>query len=151
MAVHFNHTILSARDSQASAAFLAEMLGLPAPTRWGPFQVVKTENGANLDYMDVEGEITPQHYAFLVSESEFDEIFGRIQERKLPYWADPGQTQRGEINSHKGRQAAKRPQGPTGRADTPPATRRAFPGRIAQSNRSQSRAANSQQCVPSLQ
>lgn len=102
MAVHFNHTILSARDSQASAAFLAEMLGLPAPTRWGPFQVVKTENGANLDYMDVEGEITPQHYAFLVSESEFDEIFGRIQERKLPYWADPGQTQRGEINHRDG-------------------------------------------------
>jgi len=60
MAIHFNHTILSAHDSKASAIFLAEMLNLPAPRRWGPFQMVVTENGANLDYMDTDGEITPQ-------------------------------------------------------------------------------------------
>jgi catechol 2,3-dioxygenase-like lactoylglutathione lyase family enzyme len=102
MAVDFNHTILSARNSEASAKFLAEMLGLPAPRRWGPFQMVTTENGANLDYMDTDGEITPQHYAFLVGEAEFDEIFSRIRERKLPYWADPGRTRPGEINHHDG-------------------------------------------------
>ena len=67
MAIHFNHTILSARDSRASAKFLADVLGLPAPVHWGPFEVVTTENGANLDYMDA-GEVTPQHYAFLVGE-----------------------------------------------------------------------------------
>lgn len=102
MAVQFNHTILGAKDRDASAAFLAEMLGLPAPTKWGPFIVVTTENGVNLDYMNVEGDIKRQHYAFLVSESEFDDIFGRIRERKLKYWADPGQTQAGEINRHDG-------------------------------------------------
>ncbi len=102
MAVHFNHTILSAHDSRSSAEFLADLLGLPAPTRWGPFQMVTTENGANLDYMNIDGEITPQHYAFLVSEPEFDEIFARIRERKLSYWADPGQTKQGEINRHDG-------------------------------------------------
>ena len=102
MAIHFNHTILSARDSKASASFLAEMLNLPAPTRWGLFQMVATENGANLDYMDTDGEIAPQHYAFLVSEPEFDEIFGRIKDRKLSYWADPGRKQSGEINRHDG-------------------------------------------------
>ncbi|TIY05275.1 MAG: VOC family protein, partial [Mesorhizobium sp.] len=102
MAIDFNHTILPARNSEASAKFLAEMLGLPAPRRWGPFQMVTTENGANLDYMDTGGEIRPQHYAFLVSETEFDEIFGRIRERDLPYWADPGRTQPGEINHHDG-------------------------------------------------
>jgi catechol 2,3-dioxygenase-like lactoylglutathione lyase family enzyme len=102
MAVQFNHTILYARDSQASASFLADILGLPAPTHWGPFEMVTTTNGANLDYMDTGGAITPQHYAFLVSELEFDEIFGRIQERKLPYWADPGQQQAGKINRHDG-------------------------------------------------
>jgi hypothetical protein len=59
MAIDFNHTILRARDSEASAKFLAEMLGLPAPRHWGPFQMVTTENGANLDYMDTDGEITP--------------------------------------------------------------------------------------------
>jgi hypothetical protein len=50
MAIDFNHTILKTRDSKVSAIFLAEMLGLPAPKRWGPFQMVTTENGANLDY-----------------------------------------------------------------------------------------------------
>jgi catechol 2,3-dioxygenase-like lactoylglutathione lyase family enzyme len=102
MAVDFNHTIVSARDGEASAKFMAEMLGLPAPKKWGPFQMVATANGANIDFMHTEGEITPQHYAFLVSESEFDEIFARIQERSLSYWADPSQKQASEINHHDG-------------------------------------------------
>ncbi|MGH6840800.1 MAG: VOC family protein, partial [Methylocella sp.] len=102
MAIDFNHTILSARDSKASATFLAEMLGLPAPRHFGPFHMVATENGANLDYMNADGEIVPQHYAFLIGESEFDEIFGRIRERKLSYWADPGQKQPNEINHRDG-------------------------------------------------
>ena len=102
MAIHFNHTILLAQDSAASATFLAEMLDLPAPRKWGPFHIVTTENGANLDYMNADGDITPQHFAFLISETEFDEIFGRIRDRDLPYWADPAQTQVGAINSHDG-------------------------------------------------
>ena len=90
MAIHFNHTILSTHDSKASAIFLAEMLNLPAPTRWGPFQMVVTENGANLDYMDTDGEITPQHYAFLTSEAEFDEIFDQIFDQSFPTGPIPG-------------------------------------------------------------
>jgi catechol 2,3-dioxygenase-like lactoylglutathione lyase family enzyme len=100
--VNFNHTIVSARDSQKSATFLADILGLPAPTLWGPFQMVAAANGANIDFMNADGEITPQHYAFLVSESEFDEIFGRVRERALSYWADPAKKQPGEINHHDG-------------------------------------------------
>ena len=102
MAIDFNHTIVSALNHEASARFLAEILGLPAPTRWGPFHIVTTDNGANIDFMNADGEITPQHYAFLVSESEFDQIFGRIRGRSLPYWADPAQTQPSQINHHDG-------------------------------------------------
>ena len=102
MAIDFNHTILSTRDSKASADFLAGILGLPAPRRWGPFYMVATDNGANLDYMNTESETSRQHYAFLVGDGEFDAIFGRIRERSLPYWADPGQQKAGEINSHDG-------------------------------------------------
>ena len=102
MAIHFNHTILAARDSRASATFLAEMLGLPAPKRWGPFEVVTTANGANLDYMESGGVIAPQHYAFLTSDEEFDQILGRIRHRNLPYWADPGRKRQSEINGHDG-------------------------------------------------
>ncbi|MBI3530448.1 MAG: VOC family protein [Betaproteobacteria bacterium] len=98
MTVQLNHTIVSVHDSQASATFLAEILDLPAPTRFGPFRIVETDNGVSLDFMDADGEIASQHYAFLISEPEFDEIFGRIRKRDLPYWADPGQTRPGEIN-----------------------------------------------------
>ena len=99
MAIQFNHTILYARDSHASATFLAEMLGLPAPTHWGPFEMVTTENGANLDYMDTGDEITSQHYAFLVDDAEFDAIFGRIKANGLSYGSDPGNHENGKLNN----------------------------------------------------
>ena len=102
MPVSFNHTIVWAHDSKASATFLAQILGLAGPMRWGPFQVVTTENGVNIDFMDQDGAISAQHYAFLVSESEFDEIFERMQQRRLSFWADPAQTKQGEINHHDG-------------------------------------------------
>ena len=102
MAVEFNHTIVWSKDSKASAAFLANILGLPSPRKWGPFQVVATANSVNLDFMDREGEILSRHFAFLVSEMEFDEIFNRIRQQGITYWADPGQTKEGEINRHDG-------------------------------------------------
>lgn len=102
MAVDLNHTIVSARDSRASATFVADILGLPDPTRFGPFWMVETDNGVSLDFMTAEGDITPQHYAFLISEDEFDRIFERIEAQDLPYWADPGKTQPGSINTNDG-------------------------------------------------
>ena len=66
------------------------MLGLPAAVTFGPFKVVELGNGVSMDFMTYgDHDITPQHYAFLVSEDEFDEIFGRIKDRGLEYWADP--------------------------------------------------------------
>jgi catechol 2,3-dioxygenase-like lactoylglutathione lyase family enzyme len=102
MAVEFNHTIIWARDSKASARFLAEILGLPAPVTFGPFEVVTTTNGVSLDFMEGKDEIHSRHFAFLVSESESDEIFGRIRARGLSYWADPARSKVGEINHHDG-------------------------------------------------
>ena len=103
MAVHLNHTIVNATDSLASARFLSEILGLPEPTPFGPFQGVETSNGVTLDFIDAgDYAIDPQHYAFLISDDEFDEIFGRIQARGLTYWADPGKQQPAQINHHFG-------------------------------------------------
>jgi catechol 2,3-dioxygenase-like lactoylglutathione lyase family enzyme len=102
MSVEFNHTIVHCRDQKRSAAFLAELLGLPAPTRFGPFQVVKLDNGVSLDFIETDGEIEPEHYAFLISEAEFDEIFGRIKSRGLAHWADPARREKGKINRHYG-------------------------------------------------
>jgi catechol 2,3-dioxygenase-like lactoylglutathione lyase family enzyme len=103
MAVQLNHTIVAARDAEASAHFLADILGLPAPVRWGPFMIVEDANGTSLDFMDWgDHEIHGQHYAFLVSEDEFDAGFARIRERGLPYWADPHKDTPNEINRNDG-------------------------------------------------
>jgi catechol 2,3-dioxygenase-like lactoylglutathione lyase family enzyme len=102
VAVQLNHHIVHASDPEASARFLADVLGLGPPTRFGPFVVVETANGVGLDFLPAEGEISGNHYAFLVSEEEFDEIFGRIRDRGLEYFADPAAQHRGEINHHDG-------------------------------------------------
>jgi catechol 2,3-dioxygenase-like lactoylglutathione lyase family enzyme len=97
MPVELNHTIVHASDRDATAAFLTGILGLPAATPYGPFLEVKVANRASLDVMQVD-VVHPQHYAFLVSEDEFDEIHARIRERGLTWWADPFGRQPGEIN-----------------------------------------------------
>jgi catechol 2,3-dioxygenase-like lactoylglutathione lyase family enzyme len=102
MAVQLNHTIVHARDQQSSAAFLADLLGLPQPTRFGPFLVVQAANDVSLDVLTDPGPIHPQHYAFLVTEAEFDEIFDRIRTRGLDFWADPFHQEPGQINHNDG-------------------------------------------------
>jgi catechol 2,3-dioxygenase-like lactoylglutathione lyase family enzyme len=102
VSVQLNHTIVWCRDKERSATFLADLLGLGAPTRFGPFLVVEAANGVSLDYHDTDGDIAPQHYAFLIGEEDFDEIFGRILERGMNHWADPGRSQAGRINRNDG-------------------------------------------------
>lgn len=102
MAVQLNHTIVHARDAKASAEFLADVLGLPAPRRLYHFWIVNTANGVSLDFMETDEEIQIAHYAFLVTEAEFDEIFARIQARDLAYWADPGARRPKQINHNDG-------------------------------------------------
>ena len=102
MAIQLNHTIVMSRNKETSARFLTEILGLPEATRFGPFLVVELDNGVSLDFYEVETDIVSQHYAFLITEAEFDEIFARIRERDLDYWADPGQSRPAKINHHDG-------------------------------------------------
>lgn len=104
MSVSFNHTIVAARDKRESAEFLAELFGLPSPKPFGHFMAVALEHGATLDYADApQGEeIRRQHYAFLVSEDDFDAIYGKITSRGLEHWADPGRQRPGEINRRDG-------------------------------------------------
>lgn len=97
MTIRIDHTIVPARDRNVSAQFLSEILGLSAPTAMDPFTMVRIGD-TTLDFLDTETEIHSQHYAFLVTEAEFDAIFRRIQARDLPYWADPRRKKQGEIN-----------------------------------------------------
>ena len=102
MTVKLNHTIVHAKDKRASAAFYAEIFGLAAPVPFGPFLDVDTANEVTLAFLETNEEIQVQHYAFLVSEREFDEISGRVRSRRLDFWADPARRQKGEINRRDG-------------------------------------------------
>src|SRR5256885_7364474 len=103
MTVKLNHTIVHSVDKRAAAEFFAGVFGLPAPKPFYDFLDVEVGNEVTLAFLDADGmEIQVQHYAFLVSEKEFDQIFGRIKERGLDYWADPGRKEKGRINRHFG-------------------------------------------------
>lgn len=103
MAIKLNHTIVHSRDPRTAAEFFAELFGRPPPVAFGPFLGVQVDNEVTLDFLDAEDmEVQMQHYAFLVSEAEFDQIFGRIRQRGLAYWADPGRKHPGQINRHDG-------------------------------------------------
>jgi hypothetical protein len=102
VSVMLNHTIVWCRDKKVSAGYLVEVLGLGDAKPWGPFMIVELANGVSLDYHNFYGpvgEILSQHYAFLVSEDDFDEIFGRIRAGGQDYWADPGLSSNGDTTT----------------------------------------------------
>jgi catechol 2,3-dioxygenase-like lactoylglutathione lyase family enzyme len=102
MPVQLNHTIVWCSDKDKSSRFVAEMLGRNPPVRFGPFCVVELDNGVSLDFGEADGPISSQHYAFLISEADFDGVIGRIRARGLEHWADPRRSRPGEINHNDG-------------------------------------------------
>jgi len=97
-----NHTIVWCSDKRRSADFLTDILGAPPARPFLHFLVVELENGVSLDYLEKSGSVSPQHYAFLVSDAEFEAAFGKIQQQGIAYWADPARSQPGQINTHFG-------------------------------------------------
>jgi catechol 2,3-dioxygenase-like lactoylglutathione lyase family enzyme len=102
MAAQLNHTIAWCTDKAKSAGFLADVLGLPTPRRFFHFLVVDLSNDVSIDYFETTEKVALQHFAFLVSEDEFDDAFARIKEMNVEYWADPARTKLSEINRHDG-------------------------------------------------
>jgi len=89
MTVFLDHTIVPSTDRQRSATFYSEMLGLAEPELEEPFLVVHLSNDAALAFGGWDTEVHGQHYAFLMTEGEFDAFYARLQERGLDHWADP--------------------------------------------------------------
>jgi len=102
MGAQLNHAIVWSREPDVSSRFLADMLGRPAPTRFGHFHVVELDNGVSLDFATRGGEFPAQHYAFLIGEEDFDAVLGRIHDRDLDHWADPARRLAREINHNDG-------------------------------------------------
>jgi catechol 2,3-dioxygenase-like lactoylglutathione lyase family enzyme len=93
-----NHTLVPSKDKIASAEFFAGIMGLErGPV--GHFAPVKINDSLVLDFADVndvdlwkpmEGRYLREHYAFEVSDEEFDAIFGRVKAKGLRYGSGPG-------------------------------------------------------------
>ena len=82
MAVTLNHTIIHARDKEATATFLTQIMGLAPHRRLAHFAVVQVGD-TSLDLIETDEKIVSRHFAFKVSEAEFDEILARIRQRGL--------------------------------------------------------------------
>ncbi|MFB7971563.1 VOC family protein [Streptomyces rubiginosohelvolus] len=103
MSVELNHTIVHCKDNRESAEFFADLLDLTVGEEWGPFIPVVLANSVTLDFATVPtASITPQHYAFLISEAEFDSAFAKIQALGIEFYADPHRKHPGEINRNDG-------------------------------------------------
>jgi catechol 2,3-dioxygenase-like lactoylglutathione lyase family enzyme len=102
MAVELNHTIVPARDKEESARFYARMFGFAYEGAQGHFAPVRIQSQSlTLDF-DENDSFEPGHYAFKVSEAEFDQIFARIREAGLRYGSGPFSSEDGEINHWNG-------------------------------------------------
>lgn len=105
MTIELNHTIVPARDPQASAHFLADILGLPVDPPLAHFTPVTLTNRVSLDF-DHADVVAEHHYAFLLSEAEFEAAFGRIKDQGITYYADPATRQPGQVYASNGRRGA---------------------------------------------
>jgi catechol 2,3-dioxygenase-like lactoylglutathione lyase family enzyme len=96
VSVELNHTIVPAHDPQASAQFLAGVLGLAVDPPVAHFTPVTLANGVTLDF-DRYDHVDQHHYAFQLSEEEFEAAFGRIKDGGIAYYADPGCREPGQV------------------------------------------------------
>jgi catechol 2,3-dioxygenase-like lactoylglutathione lyase family enzyme len=101
MAIALNHTIVPARDKEASARFFAEIFGLEYKGASGHFAPVRINESLTLDF-DNRDSFDWHHYAFKVSDEEFDAVLGRVQAAGLSYGSGPGSRTDGRLNSRRG-------------------------------------------------
>ncbi len=101
MAIVLNHTIVPARDKEDSARFFAEIFGLEYAGTHGHFAPVQVNDTLTLDFDNREA-FEPHHYAFHVSDEEFDASLARVKAAGLPYGSEPYAQDNGQINTRLG-------------------------------------------------
>ncbi len=101
MTITLNHTIVPAHDKFESARFYSRLFGFEYIGEFSHFTVVKVNDTLNLDF-DNKEKYESHHYAFKVTEQEFDEIFKRLQAENIPYGSGPFNPEDMNINHHYG-------------------------------------------------
>jgi catechol 2,3-dioxygenase-like lactoylglutathione lyase family enzyme len=101
MAIILDHTIVPAKDKVASAEFFAEVFALAVKPGEGYFAQVQVNESLTFDFAD---DPHPQrhHYAFHISEAEFDAILGRVKAKGLSYGSGPYNHTDGQIYTRRG-------------------------------------------------
>jgi catechol 2,3-dioxygenase-like lactoylglutathione lyase family enzyme len=99
MPIHLDHTIVPARDKEASARWFAEIMGLEYKGPWGHFAPVKIDEYLSLDFDEAE-DFQTSHFAFIVTDPEFDDIFERVQDKQIVYGSSPRNYTDMQINHH---------------------------------------------------
>ena len=103
MQITLNHTIVPAKDKESSAQWFADIMGLKYEGLHGHFAPVRINDSLTLDYDNREGDVPSHHYAFHVSEEDFDAIFGRLRAKGVVYGSGPrDKVNDGDINHRKG-------------------------------------------------
>jgi catechol 2,3-dioxygenase-like lactoylglutathione lyase family enzyme len=102
MTITLNHTIVPARDKEAAARFFAEIFGLPFEGAGGHFAPVRVNDTLTLDFADAAGPIASHHYAFHVSDAEFDAILRRVKAAGLAFGSGPRSLEDGKLNDWNG-------------------------------------------------
>ena len=101
MAIVLDHTIVPAHDNEASAKFFARIFGLPYAGTMSHFAPVRVNESLVLDF-DTCATFERHHYAFKVSDPEFDGIFQRVQDEGLAYGSGPFSSEDMKINHRSG-------------------------------------------------
>ena len=101
MPIVLDHTIVPARDKEASARFFAEILGLPYEGVRGHFAPVRVNESLTFDF-DTRDRFESHHYAFYIGDGEFDAILGRLRAAGRQYASGPGSPEDGRINTRRG-------------------------------------------------
>ena len=102
MTIRLDHTIVPSRDKRAAARFFADILGLSVTPGRGYFAQVRVNETLTFDFADEEGPIAGGHYAFHVTDEEFDAIFERVKARGLAYGSEPDDPRNGRLNRRRG-------------------------------------------------
>ena len=101
MAIVLDHTIVPARDKEASARFFAEMFGLEYKGASGHFAPVYVNDSLTFDF-DNRDSFESHHYAFHISDAEFDAILGRVKAAGRKWGSGPRSHEDGQINTRRG-------------------------------------------------
>jgi len=96
MTITLNHTIVPARDKAAAAKFFARIFGLKRG-RTDYFAPVRINKSLTLLFDD-DSKFESHHYAFHVSNREFDAIFSRIKKAKIAFGSAPWSLEDGKLN-----------------------------------------------------